>query len=70
MLCVKVMTLKFDEVRSGYDDAALNDFLRKHRAVDVKKLDLARLFKDDPVSYWRGKETFVRSVLRRAAQTP
>jgi len=36
MLCVKVMTLKFDEVRGGYDDAVLNDFLRKHRAVDVK----------------------------------
>jgi len=38
MLCVKVMTLKFDEVRGGYDDAVLNDFLRKHRAVDVKGL--------------------------------
>ena len=26
MLSVKVITLRFDEVRGGYDDAVLNDF--------------------------------------------
>jgi superfamily II DNA helicase RecQ len=36
MLSVKIMTLMFDEVRGGYDDSALNDFLREYRVVEVK----------------------------------
>jgi hypothetical protein len=35
MLSVKVITMRFDEVRGGYDDAVLNDFLRMHRVIEM-----------------------------------
>ena len=35
MLSVKVITLRFDEIRGGYDDAVLNDFLRMHRVIEM-----------------------------------
>jgi hypothetical protein len=27
--------MRFDEVRGGYDDAVLNDFLRMHRVIEM-----------------------------------
>lgn len=61
----------FETGHPEYTDRILfRDYLRADEAVskeyEALKVDLAERYKDDPVSYWKGKADFVIAVLARA----
>ena len=52
------------------DRILFRDYLRANEAsakeYEALKMDLAVRYKDDPVSYWKGKAAFVTAILARA----